>query len=396
MTPTIHLKPDRDYAVSRHHPWIFSGAVAKTEGDPAAGDTVLVRAADGRPIGQGAWSPESQIRVRMWSWTEGETIDGDFFSARVAEAVRARDRIAALAKTDAVRLVHGEADGLPGVIADRYGDFVVCQFSTTGAERWKREVAEALAKASPCRGVFERSDVEARAREGLAPSTGPLLGETPPARIEISEGGCRYEVDVHGGHKTGFYLDQRDNRAIVARCAEGADMLNAFCYTGGFGVAAGKAGATHVTHIDLSASALALAKRNAELNGGTEERHEFIEGNVFDQLRRFRDARRSFDLIVLDPPKFVDAKGHLMAGCRGYKDINLLAFKLLRPGGILATFSCSGLVTPDIFHKVVAEAAADSGRDVQILRRLQQAPDHPEGIAFPEGLYLKGLLCRAR
>ncbi|MGI6494821.1 MAG: class I SAM-dependent rRNA methyltransferase [Kiritimatiellia bacterium] len=396
MSSTVILKPDRDYAVSRRHPWVYSGAVAKVEGKPAPGDTVAVCTADGVALGTGAWSPESQIRVRMWDWDASLPIDEAFFARRVADAVKVRAPLAARAGTDAMRLVHGEADGLPGVIADRYADFIVCQFSTTGADRWKASIARALADAFPCKGVFERSAAEARAREGLVPSSGPLLGETPPECIVIHENGCSFEVNVHDGQKTGFYLDQRDNRAFVAQFAKGAEMLDAFCYTGGFGVVAGRAGASHVTHVDLSGPSLALARRNAERNGGTAETDEFVEANVFDQLRRYRDARRTFDLVVLDPPKFVDAKSHLMAGCRGYKDINLLAMKLLRPGGFLATFSCSGLVTPDIFHKVVAEAAVDSGRDVQVLRRLQQAPDHPEGIAFPEGLYLKGLLCRIR
>ncbi len=394
MPSEIILKKNRDFSVSRRHPWIFSGAIDSVTGDPARGETVIVCSSGGERIGCGAWSPDSQITVRMWSWNAGEAIDAAFFDAKVARAVKSREGVAARARTNAVRLVNGEADGLPGVIADRYADFIVCQFTSAGADAWKRQIVDSLMKASPCKGIYERSDVDSRAHEGLDSATGLLAGEEPPELIEITENGCRFEVDVRNGHKTGFYLDQRDNRRIVAENAAGLDVLNTFCYTGGFGIGAGVAGARSVTHIDLSAPALAIARRNAELNGLDADANEFIEGNAFDFLRKFRDSRRTFDMIVLDPPKFVDSKGHLMAGCRGYKDINLLAMKLLRPGGILATFSCSGIVTPDIFHKVVQDAAVDSGRDVQVVRRLQQAPDHPEGISFPEGLYLKGLLCR--
>ena len=394
MALKITLRRNRDYSVVRRHPWIFSGAIDSVSGNPERGDTVAVCSADGKCLGSGAWSPDSQIRVRMWTWNPDEAIDAAFFDARVARAVKSREAIAAGSRTDAVRLVNGEADGLPGVIADRYGDYIVCQFSSAGAEAWKGQIVDSLLKASPCKGIYERSDVDSRAHEGIEPSTGPLAGEEPPERIVITENGCRFEVDVRNGHKTGFYLDQRDNRGIVAGWAAGLDVLNTFCYTGGFGVCAGVAGAKSVTHIDLSAPSLEIARRNVALNGLSEDANEFIEGNAFDLLRKFRDSRRTFDMIVLDPPKFVDSKGHLMAGCRGYKDINLLAMKLLRPGGILATFSCSGLVTPDIFHKVVQDAAVDSGREIQVIRRLQQAADHPEGISFPEGLYLKGLFCR--
>ena len=393
--PAIILKPDRDYSVSRRHPWIFSGAIDRVEGAPAPGETVEIRAADGAPLGSAAWSPESQIRARVWSFDPAEPVDAAFFGRRLAAAIAGRGVLLAADTTNAFRLVNAEADGLPGVIVDRYDTHLVCQFTTTGAERWKPVISGMLQRLWPCAGLYERSDADARAHEGLAASCGCLAGAAPPARIEIREHGCRFLVDVCGGHKTGFYLDQRDNRARVAPHATGGDMLNVFAYTGGFGVLALRAGAASVTHIDLSTDALALARENTRLNvcDGAADEH-FIAGNAFEVLRTFRDSRRSFDVIVLDPPKFGDARKHVMAACRGYKDINLLAFKLLRPGGILATFSCSGLVTPDLFHKVVADAAVDARRDVQVLQRLQQASDHPEGLGFPEGLYLKGLLCR--
>lgn len=391
----VVLKPGREHAVRRRHPWLFSGAIARVEGAPEPGATVIVRAAGGEPLGQGAWSPESQIKVRLWSFDPAEPIDDSFFETRLARAIAGRAILAATDDADAWRLVNAESDGLPGLVVDRYGDHLVCQFTTAGSERWKRAVVAALARLWPCAGIYERSDGEARGREGLAPAAGLLAGAEPPRRIVIREHGCRYEVDVRGGQKTGFYLDQRENRARAARLAAGGEVLDAFAYTGGFGIAALMAGAGKVTHVEASDEALAAARDNTCLNtGGGESRSEFIAGNAFEVLRRFRDARRSFDMIVLDPPKFADARGHLMAACRGYKDINLLALKLLRPGGILATFSCSGLLSPELFRKVVADAAVDAGRDVQVLETLRQAADHPVGLCFPEGLYLKGLLCR--
>ncbi len=393
--PELLLKPDRDYSVTRRHPWIFSGAVDRVTGDPQPGETVDVRSADGTLLGRGAWSGESQMRVRLWSFNPEEVVDAAFFANRLAHAIAGRGALLAANATNAFRLVNAEADGLPGVIVDRYDAFLVCQFTTAGAERWKPVIVAALARLWPCTGIYERSDAETRVHEGLEAACGLLHGEAPPERIEIHEHGCRYLVDVRAGHKTGFYLDQRDNRARVAPYATGGDMLNVFAYTGGFGILADRAGAASVTHVDLSATALELARANARLNVCTVDDEAFIAGNAFEVLRKFRDSRRSFDVIVLDPPKFVDAKKHLMAACRGYKDINLLAIKLLRPGGILATFSCSGLVTPELFHKVVSDAAVDARRDIQVVQRLQQAADHPEGLCFPEGLYLKGLLCRA-
>lgn len=390
---TVVLQPKREFSVQRRHPWIFSGAIAQVEGNPGRGDTVCVKAADGTILGVGAFSPESQIRVRMWSFSAVE-MDASFIADRVAQAVGRRALFLAEGATNAFRLVNAEADGIPGLIADRYGDWIVCQFTTAGAERWKREIVEALQQYSPCKGVYERSDVDVRAREGLQPVTGLLAGELPPSRIEIVENGCRYYVDVKEGHKTGFYLDQRDNRAMVKRYANGLDVLNAFSYTGGFGIAALTAAAASVTHIDMSEPALALAKENTGLNTCHVEESTFMCGNVFEVLRSFRDAGRSFDMIILDPPKFADSKSSLMKAARGYKDINLLGMKLLRPGGLLATFSCSGLMTSDLFDKVVSDAAVDAKRDFQVIKRLQQAEDHPEGLCFPEGLYLKGLFCR--
>lgn len=388
----VFLKKDRDYSVRHNHPWIFSGAVDKTDGSIEAGDTVTVCSADGEELGYGAWSPDSQIRIRMWTFATSQPVDGAFFRKRVDSALALRSNLRDSGVTNAIRVVNAEADGLPGVTVDRYADWYVCQFTSAGADKWKNVISAALQAAWPAKGIFERSDSDLRKYEGIGPSVGILSGEEPPEAIEIFENGCKFLIDVRNGHKTGFYLDQRDNRAAIAGYAKGLDILNVFSYTGGFGVAAMKAGAKSVTHLDLSAPALELAKRNTELNEGNAE---FIEGNAFEVLRKFRDSRRSFDLIVLDPPKFADSKKHLMGACRGYKDINLLAMKLLNPGGYLATFSCSGLITPDIFHKVVTEAAFDSKVNFSIIRRFQQSADHPESVFFPEGLYLKGLLLKA-
>ena len=391
---TVFLKKGRDYSVRNRHPWIFSGGIDRVEGDAASGATVAVCAADGDPLGFGSFSPASQIRVRMLSFDPADKIDDAFIAAVLSNAVASRAKLRDDAKTNALRVVNAEADGLPGVTIDRYGDWYVGQFTSAGAEFWKKTITDKLLEIWPAKGFFERSDADVRQHEGLAPSVGLLAGEEPPALIEIFENGCKFLVDVRNGHKTGFYLDQRDNRAAVAEYATGRDVLNVFCYTGGFGVAALASGAKSVINIDLSAPALEIARKNTALNTDRADAAEFIEGNAFEVLRKFRDSRRTFDLIVLDPPKFADNKNRVMGACRGYKDINLLAMKLLNPGGYLATFSCSGLITPELFRKVVAEAAVDSKRAFQIVKRFQQSTDHPEAVSFPEALYLKGLLLK--
>ena len=393
----VVLNRGRAYATVHRHPWIFSGAIREAAENAVAGETVAVYDAEGNCLGYGSWSPASQIRVRMLSFAADTVPDATFVRRRVAEAVARRRAFFAGGETNACRLVNAESDGLPGVVADFYGGTAVVQLATAGAEYWKREIAAALMESVPgCMGVWNRSDVDARAREGLSPETGLLAGAEPPELIEIHEGAIRYLVDVRKGHKTGFYLDQREARAAVGAYAKGAEVLNCFSYTGGFGLAAQAAGARSVTHVDASADVLALARRNAALTPNPDGTTvDFLVADVFKQLRLYRDQRRSFDMIVLDPPKFADTKAGLMRATRGYKDINLLAMKLLRPGGILATFSCSGAVTPELFAKVCAEAAFDARRDFQIVARTRQASDHPVALAFPEGLYLKGLLLRA-
>lgn len=388
---SVTLRKGRDHSVRRFHPWIFSGAIAAAEGPLSPGCFVRVLSEDGKTLGLGQWSPESQIRVRMLAF--GET---PFFScsARVADAIDARKPLLESGTTDAARLVNAEADGLPGVVIDKYGDWAVCQFNTAGAAVLKNEIVASLMDSLPLKGVYERSDEDMLRREGLEGASRRLIGEEPPEKIEIHENGVRFLVDPRAGHKTGFYLDQRDNRRIVAELARDKDVLNVFSYTGGFGTAALHGGAASAVNIDISGPALALARENALLNGFEAPDEAFMQGNAFEVLRRFRDSRRTFDIIVLDPPKFAESRSAVRGAARGYKDINLLAMKLLRPGGILATFSCSGAITPEIFGDIVADAAVDAGIDFTILRRLWQAGDHAQSLFFPEGLYLKGLLLR--
>lgn len=396
----VVLVKGRDFSVRRRHPWIFSGAICDETPGIEAGETVEVVSHGGETLGYGSFSPLSQIRVRMLSFVGEPSPDGSFVESRVAAAVGRRAGFFANAVTNAMRLVNAEADRLPGVVADYYAGWVVCQFTSAGAERVKHEVASALMKFAPgCRGVSERNDVDVRAREGLPVGEGEaafavLAGDEPPELIEIAEGEMPFLVDVRHGHKTGFYLDQRDARAAVGPLANGAEVLNCFAYTGGFGLYARACGAVSVTQVDASADALALARRNEALRHlcGTEMR--YVEADVFRYLRACRDEGRQFDLVVLDPPKFAASKAQLMKAARGYKDINLLAMKLLRPDGVLATFSCSGAVSTAFFDKILAEAAEDAGCDFQLLARTRPGADHPTALSFPEGDYLKGAILR--
>lgn len=391
----ITLKPKREASVARRHPWIFSGAVARAESLPAAGGTVHVFDDHGGFLTSAAWSPHSQIRARLWSFDADEAIDADFFRRRLERALEVRQQIDRQPSSTAGRLVYAEADDLPGLIVDRYGDFLVCQFLSAGADHHRAVIVDQLRQLlGEVRGIYERSDAEVRRKEGLDPVAGNLWGEEPPERVEITEGDLRFLVDIKGGHKTGFYLDQRINRALVAAHAGGAEVLNAFAYSGAFGLWTLRGGAAKVTSVETSEDALELSRQMVERNGLDPTRVEHLSQDVFKLLRSFRDARRKFDLIVLDPPKFAASASQIERASRGYKDINLLALKLLRPGGILATFSCSGHIGPPLFQKIVADAAVDAGRQTQILHRLDQAPDHRVMLHFPEGRYLKGLLCK--
>ena len=386
----VTLKSGRDRSLRLRHPWIFSGAIGDVEGEPAPGETVELRAHDGTRLALAAWSPQSQIRARVWSFDD-EPIDDAFFASRVRDAVARRNGMLDAAHTGC-RLLHGESDGLPGVIADRYGDVVVVQLLSAGTEAWRTTLIQAIAEGTSARCIVERSDADVRMLEGLEPRTGVARG-TLPDRVVFTEAGLDYAVDVLHGQKTGFYLDQRDNRARVAAHARGASVLNAFCYTGGFTLASLAAGASDVTSIDSSSDALAIASANLARNASLDaSRARWIEADVFSELRRFRDTGRSFDLIVLDPPKFAPTAQHAERAARAYKDINLWALRLLRKGGLLATFSCSGGISAHLFQKIVAGAALDARADASIIARMNASSDHPVLLSFPEGDYLKGLL----
>ncbi len=392
-TARVILKPGREKSLRHRHPWVFSGAIARVEGEPAAGDTVAVIAHDGAPLAWAAWSPASQIRARVWSFDPGARIDEDFLFARLEAAVGRRADLLD-EEHDACRLVHAESDGLPGLVVDRYAGVAVVQMLSAGAERWRGFWPEAIARVSGAKAVYERSDAEVRTLEGLAPSTGVLLGELP-REVRIREAGLAFEVDVAHGQKTGFFLDQRDNRALAARLAKGCEVLNAFCYTGGFTVAALAGAAKSVVSVDTSEEALALGRRNVEANRLNPERAQWVAADVFQYLRKLRDQGRKFGLIVLDPPKFAPTERHVEKAARAYKDINLWAMKLLAPGGRLLTFSCSGAIGPELFQKIVAGAAADARADLVIEGHLAASADHPASIHFPEGEYLKGLALRS-
>lgn len=379
----------------RRHPWIFESSVARLDGRARPGDTVLIQSADGRRLARGAYSPSSQIRCRVWSFDEAETIDDAFFKRRVALAVARRQALPELAGQEGLRLIHAESDGLPGVIADQYGDTLVVQLNSAGAEKWRKALVGALVQATGCARIYERSDSEVRGLEGLEKVTGWIYGEAPGGEISILENGVRLGVDYASGHKTGFYLDQRENRQLLGSLAAGKSVLNCFCYTGGFSLQALRGGAASVLSIDSSGPALERARANLALNPDLPaERAEWREADVFQALREFKKEGRSFDVIVLDPPKFAPSAAHADRAARAYKDINLLGFRLLNPGGLLMTYSCSGGIGLELFQKIVAGAALDAGRCARIVRRLAGTPDHPVALEFPEGEYLKGLLCQ--
>ncbi len=395
------LKSGREKSLLRLHPWIYSGAIEFVKGDPKAGELISVLDDKKHFLAKAAYSPVSSIRARVWTFDENENVDEAFFSKRIDAALSLRSipclvkRNAAegdaLQVSDARRLIHAESDHLPGLIVDQYGEFLVFQSLTAGSEYWRDVLLDLLVSKTGVKGIYERSDADVREMEGLPVSKGILRGSVPQL-ITISEYGIRINVDVYNGHKTGFYLDQSWNRKRIGELASNRDVLNCFCYTGGFSLHAAAGGAKTVLSLDSSADALELGKQNAAINN-LENGLEWREADVFQGLRKFRDERRSFDMIILDPPKFAANFSQAEKAARGYKDINLLAFKLLRPGGILATFSCSGGINEDLFQKIVAGAALDAGVEASIVEHLHQSADHPVSIHFPEGAYLKGLIC---
>ena len=387
------LHPGKERSVLRRHPWLFEGSIAHLNGRARVGDTVDIEANDGRPLGRAAFSPRSQIRARLWTFDPQESIDDAFFKRRVAQAVARRDALPQLSGQQGRRLIHAESDGLPGVIADQYGDTVVVQLTSAGADKWRQAIVGALVKATGCARVYERSDSDVRGLEGLEPVTGWVHGEDNDAPCAITEYGVKLGIDIASGHKTGFYLDQRDNRRLLGQLSAGKSVLNCFCYTGGFSLQALAGGATEVVSIDSSGPALARAQANLALNPQLpNERAAWLEDDVFQALREFKKAGRQFDIIVLDPPKFAPSAAHADRAARAYKDINLLGCQLLKAGGLLMTYSCSGGIGLELFQKIVAGAALDAGREARIVERLAGAPDHPVALNFPEGEYLKGLL----
>lgn len=390
--PQLRLKPGRERSLLRHHPWIFSGAIDEVAGSPKGGDTVRISAADGKFLAWAAYSPASQIRARAWSFDEAQVPGPELFATRIGAALARRSAELPAEAGDAMRLVHGESDELPGLIADRYGDTLVVQILSAGSEKWRETLIATLKEQSGCARVYERSDTETRELEGLAASSGLVFGRAADGPTRIVEHGIAYEIDVGTGQKTGFYLDQRDNRLRVRGLAEDREVLDCFCYAGGFAISALAGGARSVLAIDSSAHALTQAKRNIALNRVASGGAKWLESDVFQALRKLKRDGRQFDLIVLDPPKFAPTSKDAARAARGYKDINLNALKLLRPGGLLATFSCSGGISPDLFQKIVAGAAADAGSPLLLRERFRSAPDHPVRIEFPEGEYLKGLL----
>lgn len=387
----VWIRKDRDKPVRQGHPWLFSGAIAHAE---AAQDGELVAVYDSRDrfLARGYWNSKSQIQVRILSWRD-EAIDQAWWRHMLSQAIARREN----RKEDtAQRLVNAENDYLPGLIVDRYGDWLVVQALTRAIDAGKQQIAAALLDLTGIANIYERSDVEVRQREGLGESAGLLRGQAPPATIEIQQDGIRYLVDIQHGHKTGFYLDQRDNRRLLrelaADCGNGARLLNLFSYTGGFAIAAG--GGNHAVNVDAAYAALELAEANTELNRIPAASAEFIQADAFDYLRHCVSEGERFDMVVLDPPKFAAHKRQVQRAARGYKDLNLNAFRLVKPGGWLMTFSCSGAISRDLFQKIVFGALVDARRGAQVVRQLGAASDHPVALTFPEGEYLKGLLLR--
>ncbi|MCG9627685.1 class I SAM-dependent methyltransferase [Vibrio mediterranei] len=394
MAPAIHLVKGRDKSLRRKHPWIFSRGISHVDGQPSLGETVDVFASNGEWLAKAAYSPNSQIRARVWSF-EKQDIDVSFFVSRINQAQLLREDIIERDGLSGYRLIAAESDGLPGITIDRYENFLVCQLLSAGAEFQKDSLVEALTQCFPECSIYERSDVSVRKKEGLKERTGVLHGEIPSKPVVIEENGVKISVDIINGHKTGFYLDQRDSRYQAQKYVKDKEVLNCFSYTGGFGLYALKGGAKRVINADVSQLALDTAKHNAELNGFTEKKKAvFLNADVFKLLREYRDQGTKFDVVIMDPPKFAESKAQLNGACRGYKDINMLAMQILKPGGTLLTYSCSGLMDGALFQKIIADAAVDANRSVKFVERFEQAADHPTDTAYPEGFYLKGFACK--
>ena len=394
ITSQVILKSGREKPVLNRHPWVFSGAINRIEGNPENGDVVDVWNSRARFVARGIYNEKSQIRVRLLTWNPNDVIDSDFWRRRLRRAIAGRQALITSQETDAFRLVHSEADGLPGLIVDQYGPWLVVQFLALAVERYRNSIIDVLTDLLAPIGIYERSDVEVREQEGLVPVAGPVWGELPPDLIEIMENGHTFLVDVKMGHKTGFYLDQRENRQRVSKYFPDKEVLNAFAYTGAFAVYAAYAGARRIINVDSSERMLQMAERNMRRNGFGDREDVYAPADVFEIMRAYENNKWKFDVVILDPPKFAHSKRQVEKATRGYKDINLLGMKLIKPGGVLITFSCSGSVSADLFQKVLFGAAVDAGRHVQIIERLSQGSDHPILLTYPESEYLKGVVCR--
>lgn len=395
ISTQVILKKGREKSVLNRHPWIFSGAIKRIEGNPENGDVVDIWNNKARFVARGIISLQSQIRVRVLTWKMSEVmIDRAFWYNRIERAINGRQAIDDDPTTNAYRLIHSEADGLPGLIVDRYGPWLVVQFLSIAVERHKASIIDALTEITSPQGIYERSDTSSRKLEGLVPVTGPIWGEIPPDLIEIEENGFRFLVDIKGGQKTGYYLDQRENRKRVMPYLVGQEVFNGFSFSGGFGVYAAAAQAGRVMNIDSSEQNCRLAEQNMLLNGFGDREDIYVAADVFEIMRAYRDQNWTFGTVILDPPKFAHNAKQVNQASRAYKDVNLLGMKLLKPGGILVTFSCSGAVSENLFQKIIFGAAVDAKRDVQIIERLHQGVDHPVLVTFPESAYLKGFICR--
>lgn len=385
------IKNDRVKAVKRKHPWIFSKAIKEVIGDPQLGETVDLLDENNKWLAKAAYSPHSQIRARIWSFDQNQEINFDFFKAKIERALFIRQPMIKQAQTTGYRLLCAESDGIPGLTVDVYNTTLVCQILSAGVEANKDIIVEALKAVFPDHVIYERSDVDVRQKEGLKNRRGEIYGTLQSPQI-IEENGIKAYVDIENGHKTGFYLDQRDNRKTLEKYVDDKTVLNCFSYTGTFGLTALKGGAKHVTQVDMSQSALDIAAKNIDLNGFDQSKVSLVKHDVFKLIRKYREEGKTFDVIIMDPPKFAESKAQLRGACRGYKDINMIAMQLLNPGGLLLSFSCSGLMEPTLFQKILADAALDANREMVFIEKLSQAQDHIISSVYPEGYYLKGFV----
>lgn len=391
----VILKKGKEKAVLQRHPWVFSGAIERVKGKPVNGDIVRLADAQGGFMAYGFYNDQSRVALRLLEWKEDVAVDESWFRNRVATAIAGRNEVLSDPKTNTCRLIFSEADYLPGLIVDKYADYLSVQVLTSGMEKMMPVIIDELQQLLKPAGIFDKSDASSRAHEGMEASAGGVLaGQHPPELVEVLENGIKYGINIAEGQKSGFYCDQRDNRHILAYFVKGKKVLDCFCYTGGFTLNSLKQGAVSVTSVDSSALAMETLKKHIELNNLDAAQFTPMQGDVNKQLRKLREEGETFDVVVLDPPKYAPSRSALAKASRAYKDLNRLAMLILNKGGLLATFSCSGAMDIDTFKQVLAWAALDAGKEVQFIQQFCQPEDHPIRASFPEGEYLKGLLCR--